>query len=245
MRSWKILDFSLLDWSGSIRVAGHQNITPECILYDYDFRIVVHPYLENFTYPNKELNGRYSQVKISDSDSAKQAIQNILVNFHPIYLKENTDHCIWYDTRNYWRVGKCENLGKPVGKPLYYKGCIDFQSNERPLLNDIGNIKIIVVGISAAEQTDQVSSAALLGYVIKNGKYRNLCNWVYVRRIRQFRCLKKPNYSTIRATVKNTLRGVTGDKNYRITQEQWTLFNSIITAQFRTPVKEFSIEITV
>ena len=27
MRSWKILHFSLLDWSGSIRVAGHQNIT--------------------------------------------------------------------------------------------------------------------------------------------------------------------------------------------------------------------------
>ena len=92
---------------------------------------------------------------------------------------------------------------------------------EYSILNNIGFISktfSIPFGTlnasSSAKPSDQVSSAALIGYVILDGKYTNLCNWVYVKRIGKLRCLKKKKYGRLRASVKNDLKGITGDKNY-------------------------------
>ena len=37
------------------------------------------------------------------------------INYHGLYHKEDTDNCIWFDTDHYWRMGKCENIGEPIG----------------------------------------------------------------------------------------------------------------------------------
>ena len=74
-----------------------------CIFLESDYRQRLTLY--NLTSPNDNLNGVYIKKALYDGKIAHQAIQNIIVNYHPIYMKEPTGHCIWYDSKDYWRHG--------------------------------------------------------------------------------------------------------------------------------------------